>query len=192
MDKWVDFFAPFFANREEARQFVEPIEALEPEHPGHRAKVMLHQTQRLISIAEDIPSVRKGKESLQLVFLMICAENIAKMHDNFDDEGSSKAYVRKFFDQFVVDDERRILETSFTTYDRQPLDLRAVCDTLYGVRCDVVHEGKYWDFHFHDGTTPMLNSDPNVIVSISLAQFRNILVRACIRAIRTYPGQHTP
>jgi len=192
MDKWIDFFAPLFANRDDARGFVEPLEALALEDPRHPAKIMLHQTQRLISISDDLPIIRNGKESLQLAFLLICAENIAKMHDNFDDEASSRAYVRKFFEQFVVDRDRHVLEVSFTTYERKPLDLRTIVDALYAVRCDVVHEGKYWGFQFHDGKTPMLNGDPDVIVSITLREFRDIVARGCIRAINTYPGRAAP
>lgn len=192
MDKWIDFFAPFFATRDDARGFVEPLEALALEDPRHPTKIMLHQTQRLISISDDLPAIRKGKESLQLAFLLICAENIAKMHDNYDDEGSSKAYVRKFFEQFVVEEDYDVLERSFTTYERTPLYLRAVVDALYAVRCDVVHEGKYWGFQFHDGKTPMLNGDPDVIVSITLHELRDIVVRGCIRAINTYAGRAAP
>lgn len=189
MDKWIDFFEPFFHNREDATQFVEPLEALALEDPRHPAKIMLHQTQRLTSISDDLPVIRKGKESLQLAFLLICAENIAKMHDNFDDEGCSKAYVRKFFEQLLLDEDRHVLEVSFTTHENKPLDLRGIVDALYTVRCDVVHEGKYWGFQFSDGRTRLMNGDPDVIVSITLRQFRDIVVKGCIHAINTYPGR---
>ena len=192
MEKWIEFFTSFFHNRDDAKQFVEPLEALALEDPRHPAKIMLHQTQRLISISDDLPVIRKGKESLQLAFLLICAENIAKMHDNFDEEGHSRAYVRRFFEQFLADDDRHILQASLTSHRNQPLDLRAIVDALYGVRCDVVHEGKYWDFHFSDGDVRMMNGDPDVIVSITLRQFRDIVVRGCIRAINTYPGRVAP
>jgi len=186
MDEWIAFFEPFFATRNATLAFVERLERLPLHDPSHRAKIMMHQTQRLVSIADDIPSIRKGKESLQLLFLLVCAENIAKMHENFHDEGQSRAYVRKFFDLFVVDADRTQLESSFSTYARVPLDMAAVANALYSVRCDVVHEGKYWGFHFHDGRKPMVNDDPDVIVSLTIAQFRSIVVRGCIRAIQTY------
>lgn len=192
MDKWIDFFAPYFHNREDAKKFVEPLEALALKDPRHPAKIMLHQTQRLISISDDLPIIRKGKEALQLAFLLICAENIAKMHHNFDDEGSSRPYVRRFYEQFLLDEDRHVMEVSFTTHGNKPLDLRAIVDALYAVRCDVVHEGKYWDFHFSDGKAREINGDPDVIVSITLRQFRDIVVRGCIRAINTYLGRTAP
>jgi hypothetical protein len=189
MDKWIEFFSPFFSSPDEAKAFVEPLEALDVEDRKHPAKIMMHQTQRLISLADDLPIIRKGRESLQLLFLLICAENVAKMHDNFDDDGQSKAYVVKFFNQFVEDDDKGILETSFTTHDLNPLTLEEIAKTLYSVRCDVVHEGQYWGFNFHDGKTPILNTEPDVIVYITLNEFRRIIGRGCIRAIQTYAGR---
>src|SRR6266567_1660427 len=94
---WISFFAPVLGGEREAHEFVDPLEALERAEPQHPAKIMMHQTQRLVSIADDLPTIRNGKESLQLLFLLICAENTAKLHDNFDGEGESRRYVRQFF-----------------------------------------------------------------------------------------------
>jgi hypothetical protein len=189
MNKWKEFFNTFFNSSDEAQAFIEPLEALNVEDRMHPAKIMMHQTQRLISIADDIPTIRSGKESLQLLFLLICAENIAKLHYNFDEDGQSKAFVVKFFKHFIKGNDKDILETSFTTYDMNPLALEGIATTLYSVRCGVVHEGKYWDFHFRDNETQMLNIEPDVIVSITLNELRCIIVRGCICAIKTYPGR---
>ena len=187
MDTWLRFFGPHFPSNEALLKFIEPLEALVLEDSRHPAKIMMHQTQRLISIADDLPAIRSGKESLQLVFLLICAENLAKMHDHFTGEGQSRAYVRKFFEVLVSGDDRDVLEHSFT-HGMRPIPLRGIVDMLYDVRCDVVHEGKYWGFHFHDGRTPMLNTEPDVNVFIQLSSFRDIVVRGCIAAI----SQHAP
>lgn len=189
MDTWIEFFAAFFSSIDEARAFVEPLESLDVEDRKHPAKIMMHQTKRLISIADDLPIIRAGQESLQLLFLLICAENIAKMHDNFDDDGQSKAYVVKFFNQFVVGDDKKTLESSFATHAIKSLTLEEIAKTLYSVRCDVVHEGRYWGFHFHNGKYPILNTEPDVNVYITLNVFRRIIGRGCIRAIQTYSGR---
>jgi hypothetical protein len=186
VDTWIDFFSPHFPSREAARAFVAPLEGLELDDPRHSAKVMMHQVQRLISIAEDLPQIRQGKESLQLMFLLICAENIAKMHAHYDDDGRSKEYVRRFFAQHVAANDQQTLERSFTTHDFQALALQQIVDALYGVRCDVVHEGNYWGFHFHDGRMAIQNHGPDMIVSIQLSAFRDIVVRGCISAVSTY------
>ncbi len=186
MDTWLDFYAPFFPSREDALRFVEDLESLDLESPRHRAKILMHQAQRLVSLADDVNKIRPGKESLQLAFLIICCENIAKLFHNFDEDGQSKAYVRRFFDEFLNEADSARLAVALTTHDIRPLSAREVADALYSVRCDVVHEGKYWGFHFHDGRMTMLNTDPDVNVNIQLSEFRDIVVRGAIQAIKRY------
>ena len=186
MDAWLDFYAPFFRSRDDARIFVGDLEELDRAAPRHRAKILMHQTQRLVSLADDVEAIRPGKQSLQLTFLMICCENVAKLFHHFDEDGQSKAYVRRFFDEFLVETDRTRLASAITQHDLRPLSIREVADTLYAVRCDVVHEGNYWGFHFHDGRMPMLNTDPDVNVYIQFSELRDIVVRGAIQAITRY------
>ncbi len=145
---------------------------------------MMHQTQRLISLADDVPTIRPHAEPLQLLFLLVCAENVAKLYDGFTDEGKSRAYVQRFFESFVTSDDRRTLSSAFTDLQNhllRPLPLKKAVDLLYNVRCDVVHEGNIWGFAFHDGVTPMINVD--VEARIGLPALRDIVVRGCIQAV---------
>ena len=187
MDKWIDFFEEFLSSRKKAEDFVKECKALKPGDENHVAKIMMHQTQRLISIADDIPQIRRKRESLQLLFLMICAEHISKLHDDFKGEGYSKKYVRQFFDNFLSKSDKNELSKSFISIrvtPRQPLDLPKVVDLLYEVRCDVVHEGNYWGFHFHDGATSMINDNPDIEVLMQFSELRKIVVRGCINAVK--------
>lgn len=184
METWVDFFVPFFDSRTAAEDWVAKCEALAPHQ--NAAKIMMHQTKRLISLADDLPTIRPHAEPLQLLFLLICAEHIAKLHDGFSLEGQSRAYVHRFFESFVIDADRETISTAFADlmkYPCQPLPLKKAIDLLYDVRCDVVHEGKWWGFAFHDGVTPMVNVEPDVRVGIRLPALRDIIVRGCIRAV---------
>lgn len=185
MEKWVNFYRSFFPTENEARSFVEACEDLA--RPNNTAKIMMHQCQRLVSISDNIPQIRPHSESLQLLFLLMCAENIAKLHAEFPGEGQSRAYVRRFFETFLSDTDRDALGASFVDHSKllmPSLGLRGAIDMLYNVRCDVVHEGNYWEFSFHDGTVPMLNTDPDVISHITFDQFRAMVVRGCICAVR--------
>ncbi len=186
MDKWIEFYEPFFENRAETTAFVHSNENMYPENPKHPAQIMMHQTQRLISLADELPKIRPKKDSLQLLFLLICAENIAKLHDKFEKEGKSRTYVHKFFNKFLTDQEKNQLQRGFSNIDQSPYELKEIINLLYDVRCDVVHEGKYWDFHFHDGDVPILNNDPDVIVNIKFDELRKIVVKGCIKAVITY------
>lgn len=187
MSNWITFFNPHFVDSQAAEDFVNRCESLTPSASNHKAKIMMHQTQRLVSIADDIPKLRPKRESLQLLFLMICVEHISKLHDDFMGEGQSKKYVRRFFNQFLSQSDKDRLGTTFIDHTLTPmvaLDLEKAIDLLYDLRCDVVHEGKYWAFSFHDGRTPMVNVDPDVNVYLTLIELRNIVVRGCIAAIK--------
>jgi hypothetical protein len=188
-NKWLRFYRPTFTSDDDTLAFVEPLEALRIGDPRHTAKIMMHQTQRLISLADDVPSIRRGNETLQLLFLLICAEHIAKLFDNFTGEGQSRAYVRNFFEWFLSLEEQQQLSVGITKHDRTPLSLRDAVDTLYDVRCDVVHEGKYWGFHFRRAD-PILNCQPDVIVSLTLSELRHLVVKGCTTAIQRYRGNH--
>ena len=184
METWVNFFMPFFDSLTAAEDWVARCEALTP--PQNAAKIMMHQTQRLISLADDLPRIRPHKELLQLLFLLVCTEHVAKLHDGFSGEGKSRAYVQRFFESFVIDPDRQTLSTAFTDLTdhlHRPLSFEKAVDLLYEIRCDVVHEGKLWGFSFHDGVTPMVNALPDVETRIGLPGLRDIVVRGCIEAI---------
>ncbi|MFC1613680.1 hypothetical protein ACFL5K_00110 [Gemmatimonadota bacterium] len=190
MKKWTDFYTPFFNAPSEASSFVERFEELGPQDTKHQAKIMMHQTQRLVTLSDDLPKIRSKRESLQLLFLLICAENISKLYHNFNRDGESKIHTRKFFEKIVPQKEREYLKKGFRhnifNLNQKPLTLREIIDHLYKVRCDVVHEGKCWDFSFHDGKTSIINTDPDVNVNITIQKFREIVVLGCIEAIKTY------
>ena len=185
MDKWLDFYRPFFLTEADVQHFVQACEQLAP--PGNVAKIMMHQGQRLVSLSDDIPKIRPHREALRLLFLMMCAENISKLHAGFQGEGQSRAHVRRFFEQLLSKNDQDALGSGFVDHSKPlmpTLGLEAAVDMLYEVRCDVVHEGKYWEFTFHDGYTPQLNVDPDVESHISFDRFRGIVVRGCIKAVQ--------
>ena len=110
-----------------------PLEALRLGDPSHPAKIMMHQAQRLISLSDDLPKIRRGNESLRLLFLIICAESIAKLADGFASEGSSKRYVRNFFRWFLLPEQQHYLCSAITRHDHTALSLQEIADVLYAV-----------------------------------------------------------
>lgn len=81
--------------------------------------------------------------------MIVLAENSAKFYDDFDGDSSFKRYVRKFFEEMMPEDCRRFLKANLIDLD-QRTNLRYAVDFLYAVRCDVAHEGMYYQFHFND------------------------------------------
>src|SRR3990167_3361874 len=106
MEPWLSFYCPHFGSRTETEDFVRACEELQPSAPNHIAKIMMHQTQRLVSIVDDLPKFRPHQEPLQVLFLVMCAENIAKLHDGFSGEGKSRCYVQRFFEKFLSSSDR--------------------------------------------------------------------------------------
>jgi len=185
MDTWVNFYQPHFANADQSIEFVRNLESQKPGDKKYRAMIMMHQAQRLVSLADDIAKIRPGKYSLQIMFLIICAENISKHFEKFDEEGKSKYFVRKFFTSFTSDVDKRTLEFSFKKPDYSNSTIDEIAEYLYTVRCDVVHEGKYWGFQLKEDI-PMMNIDPDVNAHISYSELRNIIIRNCITAIQQF------
>jgi hypothetical protein len=116
----------------------------------------------------------------------MCAENVAKLHDGFSGEGKSRHYVQNFFAKFLSESDKDTLSYGFkVNADSVPsIGFSKAVDLLYDIRCDVVHEGNYADFAFHDGRMSMVNTNPNVIAEIQLLQVRDIVVRGCINAVK--------
>jgi hypothetical protein len=186
MESWLSFYLPHFVSRKEAEDFVQACESLQPSAPNHVAKIMMHQTQRLVSIADVLSQLKPHEEPLQVLLLAMCSENIAKLHDGFSGEGRSRHYVQQFFNNFLPQSDKDALSYGFkVNVDLlPPIGFVKAVDLLYDIRCDVVHEGNYTDFAFHDGHMSMVNTDPNVIAEIQLVQVRNIVVRGCIKAVK--------
>jgi hypothetical protein len=191
VEKWLPFFEPHFSSPAEAHKFVSACEAL----PASPPMIMMHQAQRLVSLADDIVQVRK-KDSLRLLFLLICAEAIAKLHDGVAEEGGSRRYTRKFFHDYLSTEDKETMEASFVEMAEpdpvheagsfNPLSSQKAVDLLYEIRCDVVHEGNYWGFNFSNGTSTITaGPQVNVIVNIRYPDFRDIVTRGAIKAIQS-------
>ena len=99
MERWLDFYISFFPEQKSAEKFIKHCEA--QRHPNNLAKILMHQTKRLVTIADDIQNIRPHEESLQILFLMMCTENISKLHDSYEKEGKSRHYVNRFFEKFL-------------------------------------------------------------------------------------------
>jgi hypothetical protein len=185
MEPWFSFYRPHFPSDSAAEQFVEACENLEPSRANHVAKIMMHQAQRLVSIVDDLPRFRPHQEPLQVLFLLMCVENISKLHDGFSGEGKSRHYVRKFFATFLSKANKEAISFGFTVNaDRLPhLGFSKSVDLLYDIRCDVVHEGNY-RLCISRRTNVNVNTNPDVIVEIRFARIRDIVVEGCINAIK--------
>ncbi len=167
MSEWLPFLIPHFAQKAEASAFVDECESINRDYqPPERQtdstpKVMMHQTVRLMSLADRMHTAEQS-QSLSLFFMLVCTECVSKLFANYHLDGKSKEFVRRFFSDHVLAEDRLKLMTAFACYPHRPLSLLDVADLLYAVRCDVAHEGVYWGFTFPTELhrTTRVNVDP--------------------------------
>jgi hypothetical protein len=191
METWKTFYRPYFANEKQLDDFIETCEGLEPDDVRHRAKIMMHQGQRLISLSENAASLEGERDPLKLLFLIVCAEAVAKLHADYKKEGQSPKFVRHFFHAFCSGEEKRTLLKGVEICRSKP-DLDKVVDALYRVRCDVVHEGQYWSFSFATAKNKSMitgrGREQVMKVTITYNELKNIVCNGVIRATRQIAG----
>ena len=208
MDEWIDFYKKCFASRGEAEAFVKACESQEP--PNNTAKIIMHQGQRLVSLAEDMPKLRPGRESLQVFFLIVCAEAVSKLDAGSLSGMKSKEAVIRFFKELVPEgqqhrladglrrrkqdeDRRRVREPlewmkSITPEERMLRRLVEAVEVLYAVRCSVAHEGVYWEISFKSGNLGMLSivNDWVTTASITMEELCNVVAHGCVKAAQKH------
>ena len=100
--------------------------------------------------------------------------------------------MRRFFQDYLSVADRQVLETSVVDAQFRLLNLEQVVRLLYEVRCDVAHEGKYWLFQFAFPDMPAITGDPPIAIKIGYSAFRDMVIRAGVRAVETYAAPNLP
>src|SRR5260370_22200672 len=139
------FYAEVFPSLDAAKTFYKQLEDLPPEK--NAAKIVFHQAARMVWLADQIDEVARGRPALQILFYLIAAELVAKITFDFQGEGESRKYVRRFFAEICSNDTRARLAKSFSGTHSVPLSSQDAVDLLYNIACDVAHEGNYSSFH---------------------------------------------
>ena len=138
--------------------------------------------------------VAAGRPAFQILFYIIAAELAAKIAFKFEREGKSQEYARRFFQEICTDEHRLRLAGAFCDVAGTYLTCRGAVDLLYDVRCDVVHEGKYYSFNLRDPESrfPMLTGrgDNGPIAHISLPEIRTLVLEGAVLACRKLVGHN--
>jgi hypothetical protein len=142
----------------------------------------------MLWLADRMDEVARGRDALQILFYLIAAEAVAKIVFCFNGEGESKKHVKLFFGQVCTEKHRALLSRAFF----QPLSgfvtwERAV-EKLYEVRCDVVHEGRYFEFNLRlpGSTVPELTdaSAQGLEAYISSADLKQLVLEGVVEGVR--------
>ena len=187
VNKWEQFYREYFLSEEDLIVFVDSCEKLELNDDTHRAKIMMHQGQRLLTIADAMADVEEGHEPLKLLFLLIAAENISKLSISTNEPGRSKYHVKRFFNEFCSEADKNDITNRFQICGVEASFDDLIC-MLYDIRCDVVHEGKYWGFDFATVKRPSVLTGANgakvLRIQITYEQFRDIVARGIVLAVQ--------
>jgi len=183
ISKWLDFYRPFFADEPTLAAFVDSCAA--QSGATRAAKIIMHQVRRLVVLADEMQGLRSRRDSLSVFWYMVCAEAVSKLQAEFEAEARSHEHALRFFTDFSSAADKQRMTGGFRHPDNLlPMTLSQVVDTLYAVRCSVAHEGNYWEFTMAEGLD-MINMAQPAIVSMTLGELRDIVVRTGIVAARS-------
>lgn len=170
----------------DAGPFIDEVERLPVDES--KAKIVIHQAARLLWLADRIDEVARGRPALLVMFYLIAAEAVAKIVFGFAGQGQSRKYVRRFFQDICSEQHRARLGRAFCASSEGYLDVLEVVDLLYKVRCDVVHEGQYFNFMLPDraGMEGLLigqdegQEDDTLEARITARELRQIVLEGCL------------
>lgn len=147
-----EFYSSYFSDGNSMENFIE--RAFECNRGGRKARQMLFQVQRFVSLATEIDRIRPARDGLRLLFFKCCMESLDKLADI-----KTKDFYGIFASMFSIDGKKYILDNfvllSIEDYETEVFGQEyyqlSIDDVLYVIKCArdmVVHEGNYWDLHF--------------------------------------------
>ena len=186
-DEWIEFFSEYVTD-EDVANVITLASAQEDGDAGFSARRMMLQAKRLVEISKAQNDVTINNDALKLMFLLMLAENCAKFFYEFEGNGQSKAHVIKFFNDMATEEQRNFLNGSITV-GITPQGIEFASKFLYLVRCDVAHEGLYYNFNFCEDI-PLITSAGDLCCHITLKyqDLTNLVVNIVYNAIKSKLG----
>jgi len=181
------FYEGVFPSAKAAEDFYSEVDRLPPNH--NTAKVILHQTARMVWLADKIDDVARGRPAFQILFYLIAAEFVAKLVSNFKGRGKVGDHILKFFTEICCDETRVRLGNSFKRTPYGDVSAADAVGLLYGVRCNVAHEGMYYSFSLPldkaEGSV-LVNLDGNTFTTdLLIEEIRRMVLEGAVSASRT-------
>lgn len=151
------FYRPFFHTEEEMKRFFWKV--FQNDTIDKTPRLMTNQVCRFVSLANDIETIRPGRDPLRILFLRICLESLCSLSrinksDFFKEfekcmsiEGTN--YISSHFHLTDWAPETEELSNpscllSYPGYEEAPISLNDFLLLMKKIRDAVVHEGDYW------------------------------------------------
>lgn len=183
--EFAGFYASAFPSLADAQNFYASVKSLDGPAP---AKIALHQGARMLWLADRMDDVAHGRSALQILFYLIAAEAVAKIFYGFEGEGQSRKHVMLFFSDICTEKHRELLSRAFCQTPSGFLTWERTVEILYDARCDVVHEGRYFEFNLrlpHSTDPELVAVSPwNLEAYISSLDLRQVVLEGVVEGVR--------
>ncbi|HWQ71145.1 MAG TPA: hypothetical protein VN370_02385 [Desulfitobacteriaceae bacterium] len=156
--EYEEFYRPYFNSEEELTAFF--VSVFERDSIDKTPRRMMNQIQRFVSLANDIDSIRAGRDPLRVLFLRICLESLYSLSKQ---NSAKKHRIKDFFKEYISEAGQQYILNHFTFRGLEPIcEIDAKSGMLYNcksryslsiddfsmifyiIRGMVVHEGDYW------------------------------------------------
>lgn len=180
-----EFFSQAFGGNSGTKEFVACIENIPAQVSP--AKIVLHQTARMLWLADRMQECARARPALQILFFMIAAEAVAKLVVGYNGEGASRKHVNIFFKEICSEQHRARLDRAFShRLASSFIGWQEAVGFLYDIRCDVVHRGQYFSYSLQNepGGLNMLtpSGQGHLIANISAVELRTIILEGSVNA----------
>lgn len=187
---YIEFFADALGDASAAKHLYERAQAAS----DSTAKIILHQTARLLTLADWMDEVAPARPALKVFFYVVLAEAAAKLAFGYAGEGESRRHVHRFFEELCTSADRDRLGRALRRIAGAPhplLTTEEAVDILYDVRNDVAHRGQYFTLNLlepgHVGTV-FYHKSGGLQAELSAADLRAIVVRGAVGAAERLLG----
>lgn len=194
-------FGKYFDSEEDLNAFISSNLAMSKYNIQRRS---INNVQRLVTLADELTTMKPGKCDLAIFFFLSCIESIYGFNDY---KMQKQEMVIDFFGKYVSTDDQNLIRNGImiagenTTYDYK-ISMERFSLLLVSVRNIVAHEGVYWNLHFvheeEEERTHMMhsflakpdkNSPPRKVLftnKLKFSELRDILIKGYIRFIKEH------
>ncbi|MFD0680354.1 MULTISPECIES: hypothetical protein [unclassified Paenibacillus] len=174
LPRLVEFFANYIEEKSELTILVSNILKFRSNNSPRR---MLNSVERLVSLADDMDVIRRGKHSLKIFYFVVCIETLYSLANI---EMNKTMILIDFFNKYIEEADAQLIvkcvrrslgderysfretsgEYNQTMNDRwnTEIDMEIFARVINELRNIFAHEGDYWGFHFADSDSAVLNT----------------------------------
>ncbi len=164
----------------------------------------INNVQRLVTLADELSTVKPGKWDLAIFFLLSCIESIYSLNGS---DFKKQEMVIDFFEKYISSRDQDLIQGAITitekgvTYDYR-ITMERFALLLVAIRNLVAHEGIYWNMQFiheeaeervplmlHFQAKPHKNSPHQKTLftnTMKFSELRDMFLRGCIRFINQH------